>query len=87
MTERLRAALEGSPISWSTLVAVILAITGGIYGYGQLNQRVNALEELRPTFVAGKLAAIEANQQRTANDLSRIQSDIADIRREIVRQR
>ena len=83
MTERLRYVLEASPLSWGTLFAVMLAVASGVYGYGQLEQRVAVLEELRPLQVAAKLATIEAYQARTLTDLSRVQQDIAELRREL----
>ena len=82
MTQQLKNALpEASPVSWSTLIAVILAIAGGLYGYGELNQRVANLEELRPIQLASDLATIKANQARTILDLGRVQADIAEMRR------
>lgn len=84
MTEQLKNAIsEASPVSWSTLIAVLLAVAAGVYGYGELNQRVSALEELRPLQVATKLATIEAYQARTVIDLGRVQADIAELRREL----
>ena len=82
MTAQLKSAIyEASPVSWSTLIAVILAIAAGVYGYGELSQRVANLEELRPLQLAGDLATIKANQARTIIDLGRVQADIAEMRR------
>ena len=84
MTDRIRATLsEASPVSWSALIAIIVAIASGIYGYGELSQRVATLEELRPIQVAAKLAEIQVNQVRTLTDLGRVQADIAELRREL----
>ena len=84
MTEQLKSAFtEASPVSWSTLIAVILAIAAGVYGYGELNQRVATLEELRPIQLAGDLATIKANQARTLMDLGRVQADISEMRRSL----
>ena len=82
MTQQLKSTFtEASPVSWSTLIAVILAIAAGLYGYGELNQRVANLEELRPIQLASDLATIKANQARTILDLGRVQADIAEMRR------
>lgn len=92
MVEQFRDALnDASRVSWSTLITVtapplltiFLAVIAGVYGYGQLSQRVAALEEIRPLQVATKLATIEAYQARTIIDLGRVQADIAELRREL----
>ena len=80
MTEQLKSAFSEAS-SWSTLIAVLLAVAAGIYGYGQLSQRVANLEELRPIQLASDLATIKANQARTILDLGRVQADIAEMRR------
>ena len=88
MTERLRNEL-GGPLSWSTVItvtappvlAILIAVAAGVYGYGELSQRVANLEELRPLQLAGDLATIKANQARTILDLGRVQADISEMRR------
>ena len=89
MTEELKRILQVESISWATLltvtapplVAMLLAVVAGVYGYGQLSQRVTTLEELRP--LASKLATIEAYQTRAIIDIGRVQADIAELRREL----
>ena len=84
MTQQIREAFsEASTVSWSTLIGVIIAIATGVYGYGELSQRVANLEELRPLQLASDLAVIKANQARTIMDLGRVQADIAEMRRSL----
>lgn len=80
---RLLSEIDGSPIAWGAMVALIIAIVGGIYSYGQLAQRVVTLEELRPMQLTAKLATIEAYQARMITDLGRLQMDIAELRRQL----
>lgn len=81
--DRIRYVFSASPISWGVLIALLTAVVTGVYGYGELSQRVTSLEELRPLQVAAKLATIEAYQARTVVDLGRVQADIAELRREL----
>ena len=82
MSEKLFSA---SPISWGTLITVLLAVAAGFQAYGQLNQRVQMLEDLQPVTVSMKLAVIEADGKRAAMDIARIQDDLAAIRRQLSR--
>jgi hypothetical protein len=76
--------LRASPISWSALVALVLATIAGVFGYGQLAQRVKVLEDLQPMAVSTKLAVIEANQVRSALDINQIQRDLSELRRQLL---
>ena len=71
--------LRASPISWSALVTIVLAIVAGVFGYGQLSQRVASLEALEPRSVATKLAVIESEQKRASADISQIQKDVRQL--------
>lgn len=75
----MKSVLSASPISWSALVAMVLAVVAGVFGYGQLSQRVKVLEDLQPVTVATKLAVIEANQIRSSADIAQIQQDVRKI--------
>lgn len=72
-------------LNWSAIIALALAVIASAINYGQLSQRVQALEDLQPVAVSTKLAVIESNQVRNSTDLNAIKNDLAEIRRQLQR--
>jgi hypothetical protein len=78
--------VNGSLISWSSAIALGMAIIAGVYGYGQLAQRVTNLEELKPLTLAADIAVIKATQLRAIADLAQMRMDVSAVREGLSRR-